>query len=344
MAGTLSAAARPARRSGKARDAGLFFAIAALLALSGCISLPQSTALREAGFPGLPPRAELKEVPFHTQDDDLCGPASLAMVLNVAGVPANVESLMEQVYLPGRKGSLQVEMLAATRRNGLLAYTLAPELGAVLREVAAGTPVVALQNLTGIKLWPIWHYAVVIGYDVERNEVVLRTGDQPRRTMSLDLFEFLWRDGGRWSMVALPPGRLPATVDENDYASAAATFERIGRHEEAARSYRALLGRWPQNLVGLIGLGNVAYASGKLADAEAAFRRAAQAHPGSVAARNNHAQALADLGRLEEAEAVARRAAALGGANAAAAQSTLQEIVKRRTETRQQNKPRQNAK
>jgi hypothetical protein len=31
-----------------------------------------------------------------------------------------------QVYLPARKGSLQVEMLAAARRHGLVSYQLAP--------------------------------------------------------------------------------------------------------------------------------------------------------------------------------------------------------------------------
>lgn len=323
---------RPARRVKKARSvAGLFFAcVLSLLALSGCISLPQSAALRQAGFPGLPPKVELIEVPFHTQDDRLCGPASLAMVLNAAGVKASVEQLTEQVYLPGRKGSLQIEMLAATRRNGLVAYPLAPELEAVLREVAAGTPVVALQNLTGMKIWPMWHYAVVVGYDIERNEVILRTGDKPRHTISLDLFEYVWRDGGRWSMVALPPGKLPVTVAENDYAGAAATFERLGLRQEAERSYRALLERWPHNLVALVGLGNVAYAGGRLTEAEGAFRRAAAAHPDSAAAQNNLAQTLADLGRLEEAEDIARRAAKLGGPNAAAAQATLEEILKKR--------------
>lgn len=309
-----------------------------MLSLAGCISLPQSAALREAGFPGLPRRVELTDVPFHTQDDRLCGPASLAMVLGAAGVKASVEQLTEQVYLPGREGSLQIEMLAATRRNGLVAYPLAPELEAVLREVASGTPVVALQNLTGIKFWPIWHYAVVVGYDLERNEVILRTGDKPRHGISLDLFELVWRDGGRWSMVALPPGKLPATAAENEYAGAAATFERLGLRQEAARSYQALLERWPRNLIALIGLGNVAHASGSLAEAEAAFRRAASAHPGSVAAHNNLAQTLADLGKLEEAENVAREAAALGGPNAAAAQATLEEILGKRAVERSHQK------
>ncbi len=308
----------------------LFF----LLALGGCISLPQTEALREAGYAGLPPRAELVEVPYYAQEDLMCGPTSLAMALNGVGIEADIPTLTEQVYLPGRQGSLQIEMLAAARRNRALAYPLAPELRAVLQEVAAGTPVVALLNLSGIKFWPLWHYAVVVGYDLEREEIIVRSGPNPRRVTALGFFEFLWKDGGYWAMVAVPPDRVPATAEENPYASAAAALELAGHRREAGESYRALLARWPRNLVGLIGLGNVEYAMGNLAAAEAAFRRAAAAHLQSAAALNNLAQTLADLGRLEEAEAAARAAVALGGATLAAAQSTLAEIADRRSRER----------
>ena len=64
--------------------------------------LPQATALRDQPPPDLPQRAELKEVPFHAQEEYHCGPAALAMVLNAAGVGATPVALVEQVYLPGR--------------------------------------------------------------------------------------------------------------------------------------------------------------------------------------------------------------------------------------------------
>ena len=113
----ISPAAAPTGRriAGQARArAGLFYAalLAALCGLGGCISLPQSEALRENPPTGIPSRVELTQVPFHLQDDFLCGPASLAMVFNAAGVAsANVESIKPMVYLPGRQGSLQAEML-----------------------------------------------------------------------------------------------------------------------------------------------------------------------------------------------------------------------------------------
>ena len=243
--------------SNKARAiAGFVFV---LCLLSGCVSLPQSEALRRDDAAGLPPRVELDSVPFFAQEEYQCGPAALAMALNAAGVAVNPDSLTDEVYIPGRKGSLQVEMLAGARRHGLLAYVLAPELKDVLAEVAAGNPVVVLQNLGLWAFHPYWHYAVVIGYDLEKNQILLHSGAQARRAMTLGLFEFLWIDGGRWAMVALAPGRLPASAREARYATAAAALENSGRIGEAHWAMRPWSRRWPANLIGWMGLGNTAY-------------------------------------------------------------------------------------
>ena len=301
-----------------------------LCGLGGCISLPQSEALRASPPAGLPSRVELTQVPFHRQDDFLCGPASLARVFNAAGISsANVESLTPLVYLPGRQGSLQAEMLGATRRVGLVAYTLAPQLEDVLREVAAGTPVVVLLNLA-FKVIPVWHYAVIVGYDLEKREVIVRSAKKERDEWAFSFLEFFWQESGYWSMLALPPGRLPATAREPDAAAAIAALEQAGRLAEARDSYRALLARWPESLVGLIGLGNVEYSFKDMAAAERAFHRASEAHPQSDIALNNRAHVLAILGRLADAETAARTAVALGGPSLPEARKTLEAILAQR--------------
>jgi tetratricopeptide (TPR) repeat protein len=319
----------------KAADAGFLLAVAAaaLFSLAGCISLPQTEALRAAPPAELPARVELAQVPFFEQGDFLCGPATLAMVFNAAGKQASVESLTPQVYLPGRQGSLQAEMLGATRRAGLVAYPLAPQLEALMRETAAGRPAVVLLNLS-FRFAPIWHYAVVIGYDRGQEKFIMRSGRKPRDEWSYAFLEFLWKDSGYWAMLALPPGELPASAREAEFAAAVAALEQAGGRREARASYRALLERWPQNLVGLFGLGNVEYALGDLAAAESAFRRATLAHPQSAPAFNNLAHVLAQLGRLGEAETAARRAVELGGPTLAEANKTLEAILARRATSR----------
>jgi tetratricopeptide (TPR) repeat protein len=320
------------RSLAKARLTAGFVFVLSLLA--GCVSLPQSEALRGEGGGSLPPRIELQTVPFFAQEEYQCGPAALAMALNAAGVAVTPEALVDQVYLPERKGSLQVELLASARRHGLLAYELAPELKDVLAEVAAGNAVIVLQNQGLWSFYPYWHYAVVIGYDLEKRQILLHSGTRARRPMPLGLFEFLWLDGQRWAMVALPPGRLPASAREANAASAAAALEKTGRTAEARLTYAALLQRWPANLVGLMGVGNTAYALGDLAEAETAFRQATAAHPVAAAAFNNLAQTLSDQGKVTAALEAAYKAVSLGGASLPAAQATLDGIIKKQRQAK----------
>ncbi|MBM4196338.1 MAG: hypothetical protein FJ197_04455 [Gammaproteobacteria bacterium] len=96
--------------------------------------------------PSSGPVAELTSVPFFPQTVHQCGPAALATVLVASGLDTTPEALVPQVYVPGRKGSFAVELAAATRRAGRIAYTVeSPQ--AMLQEIAAGNPVLVLQDL-----------------------------------------------------------------------------------------------------------------------------------------------------------------------------------------------------
>jgi len=280
------------------------------------------------GSAGIPQRAELDAVPFYSQEDYQCGPAALAMVLVAAGKAIEPEALRAQVYLPDRHGSLQIEMLAAARRNGFVAIELAPSLSDLLAEIAAGNPVIVLQNLA-LDWYPAWHYAVAVGYDIGAQRITLRSGTERRLQMPLDTFEHTWRRSGYWAMLALPPRRLPASVAADNYLSAVARLERTGPPESARGAYERALERWPDELTALIGLGNSAHRAGDFEAAEHAFRRATIAHPRSAAAHNNLAQTLEELDRHDEALAEARVAVGLGGPLEDTSIRTLDAIVSR---------------
>jgi tetratricopeptide (TPR) repeat protein len=259
--------------------------LAVVLTVAGCAT-PDVMALR-GGAQGLPPRAEVAGVPFHPQKERYCGPAALATALGWSGL--------------------------ATRQDALAS------------EVAAGHPVVVLQNL-GLGWYPQWHFAVAVGYDLSTNELALRSGDERRRMVALDTFSRTWARAGRWALVVLPPDQLPASGNETLVLSAAAGLERVGRFDEVALAYDAILRRWPASLGALIGRGNARYALGDLAGAEAAYRAALQHHPGAAVAWNNLADVLAAQGARDEALIAARRAVDLGGAHAEVYQRTLEEI------------------
>ncbi|OGI52488.1 MAG: hypothetical protein A2W42_06960 [Candidatus Muproteobacteria bacterium RIFCSPHIGHO2_01_60_12] len=271
-------------------------------------------------------------VPFFPQEEYQCGPAALATVLTWTGVNVTPAELAPQVYLPERQGSLQLELIGAARRHGRIPYVLQPQLESLLAEVTSGNPVLMLQNLS-FWWYPKWHYAVVVGFDLKSDRLVLRSGREERHEVPFKVFERTWRRSDYWAMVVLSPERLPFTAEEIPYVRAVAPLERLSRWPETALAYATALTRWPKSLAARMGLGNSRHALGDVRGAEEAFRQVTQDHPQAAVAFNNLAQALADQGRLPEAQAAAQRAVELGGPQSETFRETLKQI-----ETRLENK------
>lgn len=302
---------------------GGFFILVLLLA--GCAAPPQSQHLLDMPVAQQPPPVELKQVPFFPQEIHQCGPAALATVLDWSGAHTTPEALTPQVYLPEREGSLQVELVAAARRHGRVPYRLRPQLSDLLAEVEAGYPVLVLQNLA-FSWYPRWHYAVVVGFNLAQNRIVLRSGTVKRHVTTLQVFERTWARSGHWAIVVLPPGVLPAHARELPYLQAVVGFEQLGEWQAALVSYQAALARWPASLGAGMGVGNAHYALGQRAAAARAYRQVLVQHPDYAPALNNLAQTLADLGHYREALGYAQRAVARGGEHEADYRATLNAI------------------
>lgn len=295
------------------RPLAVLLAAGLAVALSGCITAPPPAS------PGL---RELTAVPFFPQREYQCGPAALATVLVHAGVATTPDALVPQVFLPGREGSLQAELLAATRRAGRLPVALpaavrdGPTPQARLRaELDAGRPVLVLLNL-GIGPWPVWHYAVVVGQAGEGRVWVLRSGTERRAAMGFSRFAGAWGRAGHWGFVALRPGELPAADDPTPYLTAAAGFERVAPPAEARRAWEAATQRWPEAGAAWLGLGTAAWKQGEAGAAEAAWQRAARTGAAAsadtaAAAHNNLASLYLAQRRLDAAQAQLASAAAL---------------------------------
>lgn len=291
------------------------------LALAGCAGAPQRP-------PGAPERLELAAVPFFPQQRYACGPAALATLLGASGASVEPAELVPEVYLPARRGSLQLELLAAARRHGRVAYPLPPERRALAAELAAGRPVLVLQNF-GSARRAAWHYAVVVGYGP--GYLLLRSGLTERLQLREARFDGTWSRAGRWAFVALRPGELPASADPQVYLEAASAFEAVASDAAAAAAFGAAVQRWPAAPAGWLGLGNARERGGDLGGAAAAYRAALEAVPGYAAARNNLADLLARRGCLAAAhrEIVRAERDAAGTPLAAAVAATRSEIEAR---------------
>ncbi len=269
-----------------------WLSLLAALALAGCATV-------ETRPPALPEAAELTATPFFPQRDFQCGPAALATALAASGVPVTADGLVREVYLPGRRGSLQAEMLATARRYRRIAYPV-EGIADLVAQVRAGSPVVVLQRLGA---WPLqtWHYAVVIGFDPARREVVLRSGTDQRLVLDLDRFLRSWETGGKWAFVTLRPGQLPAQAEIGRYLAATAAAEPALTLPERAAAYRAATAAWPASATAHFALGNALHEQRLDATAEASWRMAVILQPGHAGAINNLAELLARAGRRTDA-------------------------------------------
>lgn len=270
---------------------------------------------------------ELTTTPFFAQRQYQCGPAALATVLAASAVDVTPDELTPLMYLPGRRGSLQTELVAAARRYERVPYLLLPSLDALLGEVAAGRPVLVLQKF-GAGPVPGWHYAVVIGYDSKSDRIVLRSGTRKRLEMPADRFLASWNRADRWALAILKPGEMPDKPDIQRYMQAAAGLEAVGQYAAASLAYEAATRQWPDASLPRLGIGNLAYMQGDFRAAERGYLAAIARSPSDVVARNNRAEVLLQLGCPATAadEIEVARVLAAGGPFAAMIASSASRI------------------
>jgi tetratricopeptide (TPR) repeat protein len=287
------------------------FAIFFCVALSGCVT--RGPVLSSV-------KTELAATPFFPQTRHHCGPAALATVLGASGADVTLEALTPLVYIPERRGSLQVEMQAAPRGFARLALPLPRTPEAIIAELESGRPVLVLHNY-GLPSWPRWHYAVVVGYDSDKDVFTLRSGTTRREQMRTRRFMVAWHYAGRWAMVVLRPGETGASADAKTYLESAADFERAAKPEDARSVFDAAVRRWPGEAVALVGRGTAEYRIGNLEAAARDYAAALALDAAQVGARNNLAQALVDL------KCPHRAREQLAAVDAGSLQSPLREAV-----------------
>lgn len=263
---------------------------------------------------------ELNNVPFFSQQAYQCGPAALATMLQYTGVKVLPETLVSQIYVPQRKGSFSVEMMASTRHYGRLSYALVPQLTAIFTALEAGFPVLVLQN-NGLALYPVWHFAVIVGVDFQQKQFILRSGIDKRLQVSFATFEHTWKRGNYWASLIIDPAQLPSWLEADKTLQQLSILEKQGSIRGAQVGYEHASQYWPNEKIAWLGLGNSSVTLGDVAKGETSFRELIRRFPDEVSGWNNLADLLLHQGRAREALPFAQQAVKL--LDIAATQETL---------------------
>jgi tetratricopeptide (TPR) repeat protein len=252
---------------------------------TGCAThSPQTDKLLEFESE-IPQKAFISDVPFHVQAQNHCGPAALTMVLQHAGKDASIEEVTGMTFTPGMQGTLQTDLITASRRLGMLTLPV-KDLRSLLFEISEQHPVLVFQNV-GLKKIPKWHYAVAVGYDLSGPDIMLHTGEDKFKEVDLRFFERTWDLAQNWAIMVLSPGDLSETATELEHLSATAALESIGLLNEAEKSYLAILRKWQTSFGAMIGMGNIHYARGQFKKSVGYLKEATIIAPKSAMAWHN---------------------------------------------------------
>lgn len=205
------------------------------LALTGC-SGPTAT---QQALHGLPERVELTGVPAFPERAYWGAPSALSSLLVQQGVDSSPGMLVKQLQLPAQEQQLEQNILKQINANGLLAYPLRPHLEDLLKQVAAGYPVLVRFN-EGYSWMGMPRYALLIGYDREEQTLLLRAGNNKRWETDFSSFSSSWESAGSWAVLVLAPLQLPAQVDAQRWLQAADELEHAGQPTAAANARKVL--------------------------------------------------------------------------------------------------------
>lgn len=146
----------------------------------------------------LPLTSVIAGVPFLPQEDDTCGPSSLAMVLQFHGRNVGTAEIVRETRTEGLKGTLITDLAGAARRRGFEAEIADLDLPRLRERISAGVPVILLVDL-GIWNWSRPHYLVAYGWTPEG--LVAHSGGERGKVIPFSTLDAQWGKMGRLAIL-----------------------------------------------------------------------------------------------------------------------------------------------
>ena len=172
-----------------------------LIMQGGCAAVTTAGVGKDAGAVRAPSSVAstiIAGVPFLPQEEDTCGPSSLAMVLGFLGQKVDTSEIVRETRTEGLKGTLITDLAAVARRRGVAAEIVDLDLPRLRERISAGVPVILLVDL-GIWSWSRPHYLVAYGWT--REGVVAHSGRERGMVIPFATLDAQWAKMGRLAIV-----------------------------------------------------------------------------------------------------------------------------------------------
>jgi tetratricopeptide (TPR) repeat protein len=148
----------------------------------------------------------------------------------------------------------------------------------------------------------------VIGFDLDRQLVILRSGETKREAMKIATFYEFFKKGGYWKLIAVPTTMVPPGVTEATYLKAAYDLEQTLDDEIVQIAYETAVKQWPDSLLVKLASANYFFDKYHYEIAYDLYDAVLKKDPDDPIALNNMAETLYYLGEFDEALSFIERA------------------------------------
>jgi predicted double-glycine peptidase len=140
----------------------------------------------------------LAGVEYFSDDDRMCGPASLTAVLDYHGLDLTLEETAEAIFRKDIRGAIGLDLALFARAKGFEAVWATDRPALLIEEIEAGRPLLVMLDY-GFSVASRRHFTVVTGFS--QDGVSLYNGENP----TWESFLSLWKKTGYWNLKIVPP-------------------------------------------------------------------------------------------------------------------------------------------
>jgi ABC-type bacteriocin/lantibiotic exporter with double-glycine peptidase domain len=146
----------------------------------------------------------IRGVPFLPQEEDTCGPSSLAMVLRFFGEEVRTAEIVRETRTAGLRGTLITDLAAAARRRGFEAEVVDLDLARLRERISEGIPVILLVDLG---TWVLSRPHFLLAFGVTAGGVVAHSGREEGKVIPFPTLDARWAKMGRLAVIVQRGGK-----------------------------------------------------------------------------------------------------------------------------------------
>jgi ABC-type bacteriocin/lantibiotic exporter with double-glycine peptidase domain len=143
----------------------------------------------------------IENVPFYPQEAFQCAPSSMAGVLNYYDMAVSPETIADEIYSKGARGSLGIDLVIFAEKQNVKVRHYEGSIRDIKNNIDSRQPLIVMVDY-GFWVFQRNHFMVVIGYNEQG--VIVNSGREQRKFLAFEKFLASWERTDFWTLLATP--------------------------------------------------------------------------------------------------------------------------------------------